>query len=133
MQENNMQYRWADGTPQRKYADELDRLIPCHTTEITSLWISLAEEVSEETSFEKEAALLVDAFRTISARFKPSTVQSIYNSILEPGEALLSCEIPPAAEDLENGKNLDTVCELAKLGYYAGAPVCSTSHVADPS
>lgn len=107
-------YEWADGSPQMKYAEMLDNLLPRHDVYTTALWISLAEDLSEETSFEEEASLIVSAFRDTIDRFQPSTVETIYNL----SGALLSDEIPMAAEDFENGASTEEISENASNGYY---------------
>lgn len=110
----HFRYEWADGSAQMKYAEILDNLLPRHDAYTTASWISLAEDLSEETSFEKEASLIVSAFRDIIDRFQPSTVETIYNL----SGALLSDEFLLAAEDLENGVSTEEISENASNGYY---------------
>ena len=43
-QQEHLQYQWAGGTPQRKYADMLDNLIPQHDAHTTAAWIAFAEK-----------------------------------------------------------------------------------------
>lgn len=55
-QQEHFQYQWTEGTPQRKYADMLDKLIPQHDAYTTAAWIAFAEELADgaETAFEQE-------------------------------------------------------------------------------
>ena len=80
-QQKHFQYQWAVGTPQRKYADMLDKLIPQHDAHTTEAWIAFAEELADgvENAFEREAASLVAAFQEISERFDPKVVNTIYD------------------------------------------------------
>lgn len=56
----HFRYEWAEGTPQREYANMLDRLLPAPDVYTTALWMGFAEEIADgaESSFEQEANAL---------------------------------------------------------------------------
>ena len=114
-QQKHFQYQWAVGTPQRKYADMLDNLIPQHDAHTTAAWITFAEELADgaETAFEQEMSSLVAAFQEISKWFNPRAVETVYQVIHAPGNALLSNEILPAAEAAEQGASSQELSDMA--------------------
>ena len=123
-QQEHFQYQWAEGTPQRKYADMLDKLIPQHDAYTTAAWIAFAEELANgvKTAFEQEMASLVAAFKEISERFSPRAVETVYQVIHEPANALLSNEIIPAAEAAEQGASSQELSDMAASGIFGGGP-----------
>ena len=124
-QQKHFQYQWAVGTPQRKYADMLDNLIPQHDAHTTAAWITFAEELADgaETAFEQEMSSLVAAFQEISKRFSPRAVETVYQVIHAPGNALLSNEILPAAEAAEQGASSQELSDMAASRLFGGGPV----------
>ena len=124
-QQKHFQYQWAEGTPQRKYADMLDKLIPQHDGHTTAAWITFAEELADgaENGFEREAASLVAAFQEISERFDPKVVNTIYQTIHVPDNTLLSNEIIPAAEAAEQGASVQEISDMAADGLFGGGPM----------
>ena len=124
-QQKHFQYQWAVGTPQRKYADMLDKLIPQHDGHTTAAWITFAEELADgaETAFEQEMSSLVAAFKEISERFSPRAVETVYQVIHAPANALLSNEIIPAAEAAEQGASSQELSDLAASGIFGGGPM----------
>ena len=124
-QQKHFQYQWAVGTPQRKYADMLDKLIPQHDSHTTAAWITFAEELADgaETAFEQEMSSLVAAFQEISKRFSPRAVETVYQVIHAPGNALLSNEIIPAAEAAEQGASVQEISDMAADGLFGGGPM----------
>ena len=123
-QQKHFQYQWAEETPQRKYADMLDKLIPQHNGYTTAAWIAFAEELADggETTFEQEASSLVAAFREISKRFSSHAVETVYQAIHAPANALLSNEIIPAAEAAEQGASSQELSDMAASGLFGGGP-----------
>ena len=121
----HLQYQWAGGTPQRKYADMLDNLIPQHDAHTTAAWIAFAEALADgvENGFEREAASLVAAFQEISERFDPKVVNTIYQIIHVPDNTLLSNEIIPAAEAAEQGASVQEISDMAADGLFGGGPM----------
>lgn len=103
----------------------LDNLIPQHDAHTTAAWIAFAEELADgaETAFEREAASLVAAFQEISERFDPKVVNTIYQTIHVPDNALLSNEIIPAAEAAEQGASVQELSDMAASGLFGGGPV----------
>ena len=124
-QQKHFQYQWAVGTPQRKYADMLDKLIPQHDGHTTAAWITFAEELADgaETAFEQEMSSLVAAFQEISERFNPKVVNTIYQIIHVPDNTLLSNEIIPAAESAEQGASVQEISDMAADGLFGGGPM----------
>lgn len=124
-QQEHFQYQWAEGTPQRKYADMLDNLIPQHDAHTTAAWIAFAEELADgvENAFEQEISSLVAAFQEISKRFSPRAVETVYQVIHAPDNALLSNEIIPAAEAAEQGASSQELSDMAASGRFGGGPV----------
>ena len=124
-QQEHLQYQWAVGTPQRKYADMLDKLIPQRDGHTTAAWITFAEELADgaENGFEREAASLVAAFQEISERFDPKVVNTIYQTIHVPDNTLLSNEIIPAAESAEQGASVQEISDMAADGLFGGGPM----------
>ena len=124
-QQEHFQRQWAEGTPQRKYADMLDKLIPQHDGYTTTAWIAFAEELADgaETAFEQEMSSLVAAFKEISERFSPRAVETVYQVIHAPANALLSNEIIPAAEAAEQGASSQELSDLAASGIFGGGPM----------
>ena len=72
---------------------------------------------------EQEMASLVAAFKEISERFSPRAVETVYHVIHEPGNALLSNEILPAAEAAEQGASSQELSDMAASGLFGGGPV----------
>ena len=103
----------------------LDKLIPQHDGHTTAAWITFAEELADgaENGFEREAASLVAAFQEISERFDPKVVNTIYQTIHVPDNALLSNEIIPAAEAAEQGASVQELSDMAASGLFGGGPV----------
>ena len=103
----------------------LDKLIPQHDGHTTAAWIAFAEELADgvENGFEREAASLVAAFQEISERFDPKVVNTIYQVIHAPGNALLSNEILPAAEVAEQGASSQELSDMAASRLFGGGPV----------
>ena len=103
----------------------LDKLIPQHDGHTTAAWITFAEELADgaENGFEREAASLVAAFQEISERFDPKVVNTIYQTIHVPDNALLSNEIIPAAEAAEQGASSQELSDMAASGLFGGGPV----------
>lgn len=103
----------------------LDKLIPQHDGHTTAAWITFAEELADgvETAFEQEMSSLVAAFQEISKRFSPRAVETVYQVIHAPGNALLSNEILPAAEAAEQGASSQELSDMAASGLFGGGPV----------
>lgn len=103
----------------------LDNLIPQHDAHTTAAWIAFAEELAGgvENGFEREAASLLAAFQEISERFDPKVVNTIYQTIHVPDNALLSNEIIPAAEAAEQGASSQELSDMAASGLFGGGPV----------
>ena len=103
----------------------LDKLIPQHDGHTTAAWITFAEELADgaETAFEQEMSSLVAAFQEISERFDPKVVNTIYQVIHAPGNALLSNEILPAAEAAEQGASVQEISDMAADGLFGGGPM----------
>ena len=120
----HFRYEWAEGTPQREYANMLDRLLPAPDVYTTALWMGFAEEIADgaESSFEQEANALVAAFREISKRFSPRAVETVYQAIHAPANALLSNEIIPVAEAAEQGESSQELSDMAASGIFGGGP-----------
>ena len=125
----HFRYEWAEGTPQRKYADMLDKLIPQHDGPTTAAWIAFAEELADgaETAFEQEMSSLIAAFQEITKRFSPHAVETVYQTIHAPDNALLSNEIIPAAEAAERGASSQELSGMAASGLFGGGPVPTLS------
>ena len=120
----HFRYEWAEGTPQREYANMLDQLLPAPDMYTTALWIGFAEEIADgvESSFDREANALVAAFREISKRFSSHAVETVYQAIHAPANALLSNEIIPAAEAAEQGASSQELSDMAASGIFGGGP-----------
>ena len=103
----------------------LDKLIPQHDGHTTAAWIAFAEELADgvENGFEREAVSLVAAFQEISTRFSPRAVETVYQVIHAPDNALLSNEILPAAEAAERGANSQELSDMAASGIFGGGLV----------
>lgn len=103
----------------------LDKLITQHDGHTTAAWITFAEELADgaETAFEQEMSSLVAAFQEISKRFSPRAVETVYQVIHAPGNALLSNEILPAAEAAEQGASSQELSDMAASGLFGGGPV----------
>lgn len=103
----------------------LDKLIPQHDGYTTAAWIAFAEELADgaETAFEQEMSSLVAAFQEISTRFSPRAVETVYQVIHAPDNALLSNEILPAAEAAERGANSQELSDMAASGIFGGGLV----------
>ena len=115
-------YPWADGTPQRRYAELLDQLVPEPDAKATVEWIRFAEELAEaaETSLEKEAGDLIAAFRNLKECFPPDIVSGIYRITDTQHSALLANEFVSAAEALQNGVLAEEVIKMADSGQFEG-------------
>lgn len=95
-------YPWTDGTPQRRYAELLDQIVPEADAQATVEWIRFAEELAEaaETSLEKEADDLIAAFRNLKERFPSEIVSGIYRLADTQHSVLLANEFVSTAEAL---------------------------------
>lgn len=115
-------YPWADGTPQRRYANLLGQIVPEPDAKATVEWIRFAEELAEaaETSFRKEADDLIAAFRNLKERFPSEIVSGIYRLADTQHSALLPNEFVPAAEALQNGASAEEVIKMADSGQFEG-------------
>ena len=115
-------YPWADGTPQRHYANLLDQIVPEPDTKATIEWIRFAEELAEaaETSLEKEAGDLIAAFQNLKDHFLPEIVSGIYQITDTQHSALLPNEFVPAAETLQNGASAEDIIKMADSGQFEG-------------
>lgn len=115
-------YPWTDDTPQRRYAELLDQIVPEPDTKATIEWIRFAEELAEaaETSLEKEADDLSAAFRNLKEHFPPEIVSCIYQITDTQHSALLPNEFVPAAEALQNGVSAEEVIKMADSGQFEG-------------
>lgn len=122
-------YPWTDGTPQRRYAELLDQIVPEADAQATVEWIRFAEELAEaaETSLEKEADDLIAAFRNLKERFPPEIVSCIYQITDTQHSALLSNEFVPAAEALRNGVTTEEVIKMADSGQFEGGMMPTTT------
>ena len=116
------QYEWEEGTLWREFAEQMDRLLPRPDVYTTSAWISFAGELAEgvETSFMLEASKLLSAFREIAGKFSPDVVDTVYQAVLVPNNALLSHEIFPAAVAAEQGANVQEISDMAASGSFEG-------------
>ena len=103
----------------------LDNLIPQHDAHTTAAWIAFAEELADgvKNAFEREATSLVAAFQEISERFDPKVVNTIYQTIHVPDNALLSNEIIPAAEAAEQGASVQEISDMEADGLFGGGPI----------
>ena len=121
----HFQYEWAEGMPQRRYADMLDRLLPQPDAHTTAAWVAFAEELADgsETRFEEEMSSIVAAFQEISERFSPEVVNTIYQTVHVPDNALLSNEIVQAAEAVERGASIQEISDMAANGAFEGGPM----------
>ena len=115
-------YPWTDGTPQRRYAELLDQIVPEADAQATVEWIRFAEELAEaaETSLEKEADDLIAAFHDLKEHFPPEIVSGIYQITDTQHSALLPNEFVPAAEALQNGVSAEEVIKMADSGQFEG-------------
>ena len=115
-------YPWADGTPQWRYAELLEQIVPEPDTRATIEWIRFAEEPAEaaETLLEKEAGDLIAAFRNLKEHFPPGIVSCIYQITDTQHSALLSNEFVPAAESLRNGVSAEEIIKMADSGQFEG-------------
>lgn len=67
---------------------------------------------------------LVAAFQEISKRFSPRAVETVYQVIHAPGNALLSNEILPAAEAAEQGASVQEISRTWQAdGLFGGGPM----------
>ena len=66
---------------------------------------------------------LVAAFQEISTRFSPRAVETVYQTIHVPGNALLSNEIMSAARAAEQGASIQEISDMAASGIFGGGPV----------
>lgn len=103
----------------------LDKLIPQHDAHTTAAWIAFAEELADgvKNAFEREAVSLVAAFQEISERFDPKVVNTVYQTIHVPDNALLSNEIIPAAEAAEQGASVQEISDMAAGGLFGSGPM----------
>ena len=118
-------YPWADGTPQRRYAEPLDQIMPEVDVQATVEWIRFAEELAEaaETSLEKEADDLIAAFQNLKEHFPPEIVSGIYRLASTQNSALLANEFVSAAEALRNGVPAEEVIKMADNGQFEGGMI----------
>ena len=103
----------------------LDRLLPQPDAHTTAAWAAFAEELADgaEMGFEQEMSSLVAAFQEISERFSPDVVNTIYQTVHVPDNALLSNEIVPAAEAAERGASIQEISDMAANGAFEGGPM----------
>lgn len=122
-------YPWADGTPQRHYADLLNQIVPEADIHATIEWIRFAEELAEaaETSLEKEADDLIAAFQNLKEHFPPEIVSGIYRLASTQNSALLANEFVSAAEALQNGVSAEEVIKMADSGQFEGGMMPTTT------
>lgn len=122
--QEHFQYEWEDGTLQKQYAELLDSILPQHNVYTTAAWIRFAEELAEraETSFEYEASSLIAVFQNIAVRVSPRAVDTVYRVIHEPDNALLTNEIPAAAEEAERGATAKELSKLVAGGRFEDGP-----------
>lgn len=115
-------YPWTDGTPQRRYAELLDQIVPEADAQATVEWIRFAEELAEaaETSLEKEADDLIAAFRNLKERFPSEIVSGIYRLADTQYSVLLANEFVSTAEALQNGVSAEEVIKMADSGQFEG-------------
>ena len=115
-------YPWTDGTPQRRYAELLDQIVPEADAQATVEWIRFAEELAEaaETSLEKEADDLIAAFRNLKERFPSEIVSGIYRLADTQHSVLLANEFVSTAEALQNGVSAEEVIKMADSGQFEG-------------
>lgn len=115
-------YPWTDGTPQRRYAELLDQIVPEADAQATVEWIRFAEELAEaaETSLEKEADDLIAAFRNLKERFPSEIVSGIYRLADTQHSVLLANEFVSTAEALQNGVPAEEVIKMADSGQFEG-------------
>ncbi len=118
----HFQYEWEYGTPYREFADRMDRLLPHPDVYTTTAWITFAMELADgvETSFVQEAEKLLSAFREIVNKFEPDVVETVYQIIHTPNNALLSHEIYPAAVAAEQGADIQKISDMAMSGAFEG-------------
>lgn len=118
----HFQYEREEGTPWREFAEQMDGLLLRPDVYTTSAWISFAGELAEgvETSFTLDASKLLSAFREIAGKFSPDVVDTVYQVILVPNNALLSHEIFPAAVAAEQGANVQEISDMAASGSFEG-------------
>lgn len=116
------QYEWGEGTLWREFAEQMDRLLPRPDVYTTSAWISFAGELADgvETSVTLEASKLLSAFREIAGKFSPDVVDTVYQAVLVPNNALLSHEIFPAAVAAEQGADVQEISDMAASGSFEG-------------
>lgn len=115
-------YPWTDGTPQRRYAELLDQIVPEADAQATVEWIRFAEELAggAEMSFKREANDLTAAFRNLKECFPPEIVSGIYQLINTQHSALLPNELALAAGALQNGATAEDVVKMADSGQFEG-------------
>lgn len=115
-------YPWAEGTPQRHYANLLDQIVPVPDSRVTTGWIHFAEELAGgvETSFKREASDLIAAFRNLKESFPPEIVSGIYQLTDTQHSALLPNELALTAEALQNGVPAEEVIKMADSGQFEG-------------
>ena len=117
-------YEWKDGDMRRQYAEQLDDVLPRHDVLTTAAWIKFAEEVSdwEDEEFQKEAELLIAAFKEISERYSPKAVAEVYAMVHMAQGIPLANEIIAAAEYAERGMTAPELSEMAYSGKFESAP-----------
>ena len=115
-------YPWAEGTPQRRYANLLNQIVLEPDVQTTVEWIRFAEELAEaaETSFGKEVDALIAAFQNLKEHFPPEIVSGIYRLADTQYSALLPNEFVPAAEALQNSIPAEEIIKMADSGQFEG-------------
>jgi len=63
---------------------------------------------------------LLSAFREIAGNFSPNVVDTVYQVVLVPNNALLSHEIFPAAVAAEQGADVQAISDMAASGSFEG-------------
>lgn len=67
-----------------------------------------------------ESNKLLSAFREIAGNFSPNVVDTVYQVVLVPNNALLSHEIFPAAVAAEQGADVQAISDMAASGSFEG-------------
>ena len=103
----------------------LDGLLPTPEVYTTAEWIGFAEEIADgsETIFEREVSSIAAAFQEISGRFGSEAVNTVYQTVHVPDNALLSNEIIPAAEAAERGVSPQEISDMAVNSLFGGSPM----------
>jgi len=117
---DKFQYEWAAEMPEYRYAKKLDDLLPQSDVYTTSKWMEYLRELADslESSFAREAADLLFAFREITEEYPPLTVMKVYDTIHIHGGALLPREVIMAAAAAQRGATVQELSEMAASGAF---------------